>query len=122
MTSLEQLRAWLLAKPGSSASYPFGPGAQVFKVSGKMFALVAENAQPLTVSLKCEPDHALFLRDNFPAVKPGYHLNKKHWNTVTLDSSLPNEAILALIDESYHLVVKGLTRAARAKLNELTAN
>ena len=115
---LETLRGWLLAKPGAVATYPFGPQPLVMKVGGKMFALVSENATPLQVSLKCEPAHAQFLRDTFPAVQPGYHLNKEHWNTVTLDGSIPSEGVATMIDESYRLVVRGLSRAARRQLEQ----
>ena len=115
---LATLRSYLLSKPGAAEDYPFGPGALVLKVGGKMFALVAESASPLTISLKCEPAHAQFLRDSFPAVQPGYHLNKEHWNTVTLDGSISDEGIRAMIDESYRLVVGGLSKAARRRLKQ----
>ena len=113
---LESLRAYLLSRPGAEATYPFGPQPLVVKVAGKMFALVSEDAAPLQVSLKCEPEHAQFLRSSFPAVQPGYHLNKEHWNTVTLDGSIPAGGIQSLIDESYRLVVSGLTKAQRRRL------
>jgi predicted DNA-binding protein (MmcQ/YjbR family) len=116
---LEMLRGWLLGKPGAVATYPFGPQPLVVKVGGKMFALVSEDAKPLDVALKCEPAHAQFLRDTFPAVRPGYHLNKEHWNTVTLDGSIAAEGIQAMIDESYRLVVQGLSRAARRQLEQV---
>jgi predicted DNA-binding protein (MmcQ/YjbR family) len=112
----ETLYAYLLSLPGAAAERPFGPQPLVVKVGGKIFALVAEDATPLTISLKCEPAHAQFLRDTFPAVQPGYHLNKEHWNTVTLDGSIPDEGIHAMIDESYQLVVGGLSKAARLKI------
>jgi predicted DNA-binding protein (MmcQ/YjbR family) len=114
---LESLRAYLLSQPGALEDHPFGPDPLVVKVGGKIFALVAAGATPLEISLKCEPAHAQFLRDSFPAVRPGYHLNKEHWNTVTLDGSIPEEGIRAMIDESYQLVVKGLSKAARSRLN-----
>jgi predicted DNA-binding protein (MmcQ/YjbR family) len=114
--NLEALRTYLLSKPGAVEDRPFGPQPLVLKVGGKIFALVAEDAAPLNVSLKCDPAHARFLRDSFPAVRPGYHLNKQHWNTVTLDGTIPDEGIRAMIDESYTLVVKSLTKAAREQL------
>src|SRR5690349_10921295 len=114
--SLEQLRAYLLAKPGAAEDFPFGPDPLIVKVAGKVFALVALRDQPLRVSLKCDPYHAQFLRDTYVAVQPGYHLNKQHWNTVTLDGSIPNDEILRMIDESYALVVKGLSKAVRREL------
>jgi predicted DNA-binding protein (MmcQ/YjbR family) len=116
MHELEPLRAYLLAKPGAAEERPFGPDALVFKVMGKMFALVAWQAQPLTISLKCDPHLAEMLRTTYGAVRPGYHLNKRHWNTVTLDRSIPAEEIREMIDNSYALVVKGLKKADREKL------
>ena len=113
---LESLRTYLLDKAGCTEERPFGPQALVFKVIGKMFALVAWEQNPLDISLKCDPDEALFLRDMYTAVIPGYHMNKKHWNTVTLDGSIPDDHIWRMIDDSYKLVVKGLKKADREKL------
>ena len=115
---LAELRSYLLSKHGAVETYPFGPQPLVVKVAGKMFALVAEDAEPITISLKCDPAHAQFLRSMYPAVTPGYHLNKEHWNTVYLDGSIEDGEILSFIDESYQLVVKSLTRAARRQLEE----
>jgi predicted DNA-binding protein (MmcQ/YjbR family) len=117
---LETLRTYLLSKPGAVEDHPFGPQPLVLKVGGKIFALVAADAKPLTISLKCEPAHAQFLRDSFPAVKPGYHLNKEHWNTITLDGSIADEGIRSIIDESYRLVVKGLSKVARLRITNNT--
>lgn len=119
---LARLRSYLLSKHGAVETYPFGPQPLVVKVAGKMFALVAEEAEPLTISLKCDPAHAHFLRRMYPAVTPGYHLNKEHWNTVSLDGSIEDGEILSFIDESYQLVVKSLTRAARRQLEESQSN
>jgi len=113
---LDELRAHCLSKPGATEGYPFGPGALVMKVGGKLFAIVADEADPLTVSLKCEPEEAQLLRSTYPAVNPGYHLNKRHWNTVTLDGSISKRQVLDWVDDSYDLVVETLTRAARAEL------
>ncbi|MGH2747029.1 MAG: MmcQ/YjbR family DNA-binding protein [Actinomycetota bacterium] len=113
---LDVLRAHCLTKPGASEEYPFGPGALVMKVAGKMFAIVAEDARPLTVSLKCEPEIAIVLRNRHEAVGPGYHLNKRHWNTVTLDGTINDSDIRDWIDDSYDLVVDGLPSKARAAL------
>jgi len=110
---LNSLREYLLQKKGTTEEMPFGPEALVFKVSGKMFALVAWQGNPLHISLKCDPMEALFLRDTFKAVKPGYHLNKRHWNTVTLDGTLPDTELRRMIDDSYALVVQGLKKADR---------
>jgi predicted DNA-binding protein (MmcQ/YjbR family) len=113
----DRVIAACLAKPGSAEDYPFGDGAAVFKVAGKMFALVPLGGSPGSVSLKCDPDLAAELRQTYPAITPGYHLNKRHWNTVTLDGSVPEEEVLELIDHSYELVVARLSRAERARLN-----
>jgi predicted DNA-binding protein (MmcQ/YjbR family) len=115
---LEFIRSYLLKKKGATEELPFGPEALVFKVMGKMFALVAWQDNPLRITLKCDPDHALALRDIYPAVQPGYYMNKKHWNTITLDSSIPDDEIVKMIDDSYHLVVKGLKKIDREKLQE----
>lgn len=114
--NLEPLQAYLLAKKKAVEELPFGPQALVYKVMGKMFALVAWELDPLDVSLKCDPDEALFLRDMYTAVRPGYHMSKKHWNTITLDGSIPEKEFLRMIDDSYALVVKGLTKAQRQAL------
>jgi predicted DNA-binding protein (MmcQ/YjbR family) len=106
------------AKPGSSEDYPFGDGVAVFKVAGRMFALVSLGEPPGSVSLKCDPHLAAGLRARYAAVTPGYHLNKRHWNTVELDGSVPGEELTELIDHSYEQVVARLTRAER---NRLTA-
>jgi len=104
-------------KPGAVEDYPFGDDAAVFKVAGKMFALVSLGLPPGSVSLKCDPDLAVELRGQYPAITAGYHLNKRHWNSVTLDGSVPDEELLELIDHSYELVVAGLTRAERKELS-----
>ena len=111
-----ELRAYLLAKKGATEEMPFGPDNWVYKVMNKMFALVPLDADPLTINLKCEPGQALLLRDVYPAVRPGYHMNKNHWNTVTLDGSIPASEIRGMIDDSYELVVATLTKAQRAAL------
>jgi predicted DNA-binding protein (MmcQ/YjbR family) len=100
-----ELLAYLLAKPDTTAEYPFGPGAQVFKVRGKMFAIVGDD-EPLQVSLKADPSEVPLLREKYTAVQPGYHLNKKHWNTVTLDGSIPTAELHYMIDMSFRLVVR----------------
>ena len=112
----KQLRAYVLAKRGAAGGYPFGPGAFVVKVSGKMFALLSEDEDPATISLKVDPDEGELLRGQYPAIKPGYHLNKRHWITATIDGSLPPDLLPDLVDDSYDLVVRSLTRAAREAL------
>ena len=115
----ETLQAYLLAKKGVTEQRPFGPDVAVFKVMGKMYALVPDDT-PLRMSLKCDPDEALFLRDMYTAVQPGYHLNKKHWNTITIDGSIADDILHRMIDDSYNLVVKGLKKADRDQLKSQT--
>jgi len=108
-----ELRAHCLSFTGAEETFPFGPQTSVFKVSGKMFALSQLAAEPLRVSLKCEPELAEALREAHAAVLPGYHLNKRHWNTVVVDGSLPDAAIRDMIEDSYDLVVGKLPSARR---------
>jgi predicted DNA-binding protein (MmcQ/YjbR family) len=95
---------------------PFGEDVLVFKVSGKMFALAPLGEVPATANLKCDPDLALELRDRYEKVQPGYHMNKKHWNTVEIDSGMPDAELRKMIDHSYELVVDGLPSAKRKLL------
>lgn len=116
------LETCCLSKKGAVGEYPFGPDALVIKVMGKMFALIpvtlAEDMP--SISLKCDPTLAEMLRQTYPdTVTPGYHLNKRHWNTVIIDGSIPDDEVLEMIDHSYDLVVKGLTRAQRETLQKL---
>jgi predicted DNA-binding protein (MmcQ/YjbR family) len=113
---LGKLRNHCLAKSGVTEEHPFGPGVLVMKVGGKIFAIVAEEAVPLTVSLKSEPEIAVVLRSMHGAVQPGYHLNKRHWNTVTLDATIGDTQVLEWVDDSYDLVVDGLPRRLREKI------
>ena len=119
---LNTLKAYCLAKPGSSAGYPFGEGALVFKVLDRMFCLISEDETPLRLNLKCDPDDALALRNQYEAVLPGYHMNKKHWNTLVLDGSLPERLVHELIDHSYDLVVKKMSQAQQRKLRAIAKN
>lgn len=112
----DQVIAACLARPGAVEDYPFGDGVAVFKVAGKMFALVPLGDQPGSVSLKCDPDMAVELRRQYPAITAGYHLNKRHWNSVELDGSVPDDEVLDLIDHSYQLVVSRLPKATRDRL------
>ena len=111
-----QLRRWCLAQPGAVEEFPFTPEHSVFKVAGKMFALSALDRTPLEVSVKCEPELALQLRETYAAIRPGYHLNKTHWNTVTLDGSLPDRLVRDLVEDSYDLVVSALPKRTREQL------
>jgi predicted DNA-binding protein (MmcQ/YjbR family) len=110
------LRRYLLSKPEAEEDFPFGPEPAVFKVQGKLFALVMQREGAICVNLKCDPQQAIGLRDLFPAVTPGYHMNKRHWNTVRDDGSIPVGELQRMIDHSYALVVKGLTRQQRLGL------
>jgi predicted DNA-binding protein (MmcQ/YjbR family) len=110
------LRRWCLGHPGAIEDFPFGPEHSVFKVAGKMFALSALDRAPLEVSVKCEPELAVQLRNTYPAIRPGYHLNKRHWNTITLDGSLPDQLVRDLVEDSYDLVVSALPRRMREQL------
>src|SRR6187455_827756 len=98
------LRDWCLQHEGSSEDFPFGPEHSVFKVRGKMFALSALARTPLEVSVKCEPELAVELRNSYPAIRPGYHLNKRHWNTMTLDGTLDDKTVFDMLEDSYDLV------------------
>jgi predicted DNA-binding protein (MmcQ/YjbR family) len=108
-----ELRDQCLSFPGAEETFPFGSQTSVFKVAGKMFALSQLDADSLRVSLKCEPELAEALRRAHAAVLPGYHLNKRHWNTVIIDGSLPDDTIRDMIEDSYDLVVSKLPRARR---------
>jgi predicted DNA-binding protein (MmcQ/YjbR family) len=111
-----ELRDHCLSFAGAEETFPFGPRTSVFKVAGKMFALSALGGESLSVSLKCEPALAAALRETHPAVIPGYHLNKQHWNTVFLDGSLPDATVRDMIEDSYDIVVSKLPRAVRRGL------
>ena len=107
------LRDRCLSFTGAEETFPFGPEVSVFKVSGKMFALSQLEADSLRVSVKCDPELAEGLRKAHEAVIPGYHLNKRHWNTVIIDGSLPDDAIHNMIEDSYDLVVSKLPKRER---------
>jgi predicted DNA-binding protein (MmcQ/YjbR family) len=104
------------AEPGSAEDYPFGDDVAVFKVAGRMFALVDLSAPVGSISLKCDPELAPVLCARHPAITPGYHLNKRHWNSIALDGSVPDDELLDLIDHSHELVVARLPKAERDKL------
>ena len=107
---LAQFREYCLSKPRATEDTPFGPDVLVFKVGGKMFALAALDDVPTTVNLKCDPDLALDLRDRYDEVRPGYHMNKKHWNTVEIQGAIPYVELRKMIDHSYDLVAKRLPK------------
>jgi predicted DNA-binding protein (MmcQ/YjbR family) len=112
----EAMLGYLAARPGSVEDDPFGDDVAVFKVGGRVFALCALTGQPGSVSLKCDPTLAEALRARYPAVRPGYHLNKRHWNTVELDGSVPADELAELVDHSWELVVAKLPRRQRDAL------
>jgi predicted DNA-binding protein (MmcQ/YjbR family) len=114
----ELVRACCLAQPGAREEFPFGPDVRVFKVGGKLFAILGDT----DVSLKCDPGYAVVLREQYPGVTPGYHLNKRHWNTIRLDGSVPADVLDEWIEDSYELVFASLTRAAQAAVEEAVAS
>ena len=115
-TDYDSLKAFCLAKKATTDGYPFGEGTLVFRVLGKIFALISEDSDPLRMNLKCDPDDALALRAEHSAIIPGFHMNKKHWNSIILDGSLPDDLVAEMIDHSYDLVVKGMKKADREKV------
>lgn len=113
--NIETFRAYCLAKPGTSESLPFGGDTLVFKVVSKIFALTdIENFE--SVNLKCDPAKAIELRDQYQAIMPGYHMNKKHWNTVLINGDVNGHILKELIDHSYFLVVSSLTKKERLSI------
>ncbi len=117
--NIESYRTYCLSKPGTSEGMPFDDKVLVFKVMGKMFALTDIDAFE-SVNLKCDPEKAISLREEYDGnIIPGYHMNKKHWNTIMTDGSVPNKLINELIDHSYDLVVKSLTKKLKDELSEL---
>src|SRR5437868_8521727 len=113
---LPDFREYCLTKAGATEGTPFGETVLVFKVAGKMFALVSLDEVPATANLKCDPDLALELRDRYEQVRPGYHMNKKHWNTVEIDRGVPQAELRKMIEHSYDLVVRALSKAQRDQL------
>jgi len=116
---LEDVIKALLNLPEAEETTPFGPDVLVYKVSGKMFAATNPNDYPSRVNLKCDPDLAQQLRDEHESIVPGWHMNKKHWNTVILDDTLPSALILELLTQSYRLVALGLRKAERERILNL---
>ncbi len=111
--NLEDFRSYCLTKPGATEDAPFGPDNIVFKVGGKMFALASLDDVPPRVNLKCDPERALDLRDRYEEVTPGYHMNKKHWNTIELGGGVPAAELRRMIDHSYDLVAARLPKKRR---------
>ena len=100
------VETYILSMPNSRLDYPFGEGTAVYKVGDKMFALIEEGRDPVRISLKCDPQLAVLLRERYESVMPGYHLNKKHWNTLVLSGQLPWDEVKGLILHSYNLVTE----------------
>ena len=113
---LETIREYCLKKNRVTESLPFNEDSPVYKVMSKIF-LIANLTPPLSINLKCEPEKAVELRERYPSVTPGYHMNKLHWNTVLLDNSIPDKFILEWIDDSYFLAANGLTKKEKEQLN-----
>lgn len=110
------MKKYLLGKAEAFEDFPFGPDVAVYKIRDRMFALLTAQKGQQRLNLKCDPDQAFILRDIFPAVLPGYHMNKKHWNTVILDGSIPRGEVERMVDHSYALVVKKLKKSERLAL------
>lgn len=102
--NIEEIRAYCLSKAGAEEGLPFGPDTLVYKVRGKIFLLMGMENDPLRFNVKCDPEKALELREEYPCVQPGYHMNKKHWNTIVVDGSVSGELLREWIDDSYELV------------------
>jgi predicted DNA-binding protein (MmcQ/YjbR family) len=105
--NIEEFRNYCLSKPGAEETFPFGENTLVYKAHGKIFAITGLDEDHFHVNLKCDPDYALELRDEYPQIIPGFHMNKKHWNTVAFEDGLPEHLLYKLIDLSYTLVTKG---------------
>ena len=114
--NVEEIRDHCLLKPAVEECFPFDQNTLVFKVGGKMFLLLDINSNPIEFNAKCQPHYALELREQFHCVKPGFHMNKVHWNTITCDGSAPKKIIFKWIDDSYNLIVEGLPKKVKDKL------
>lgn len=116
---LEELRTYCLNKKGVEETFPFDSETLVYKVMGKMFLLTGLEYQPVQFNVKCDPEKALDLREKFPCVLPGYHMSKKHWNTVVCDGSVSDKQLYAWIDDSYTLVAESLPKKLKQELENL---
>ena len=118
--NIEEFREYCLSKKGVEETFPFGEETLVFKVMGKMFALTGLEYNPAQANLKCDPERSIELREEYDGlIRPGFHMSKVHWNTVELEKNLPNKLLIELIDHSYDLVVKRLTKKLQAELASL---
>jgi len=116
---IETFRNYCLSKKGVSESFPFDETTLVFKVLNKVFALTSISKKPFAVNLKCNPEKAINLRELYSQITPGYHMNKKHWNTVIFENSLPTELLKGMIDDSYTLVIAKMTKKEKTLLEGL---
>ena len=114
---IEQLREYCLAKTGTEEGLPFGPDTLVYKVGGKVFLLTGLDNEELRFNVKCQPDKAMELREQFSCVLPGYHMNKKHWNTIVVDGTVSSKQLKEWIDHSYELVVNSLPKKIREDMD-----
>ncbi len=117
--NIELIREYCLGKKGVTEEFPFDEDTLVLKVMGKMFLLASLEKIPLQINIKCSPEEVVELRERYEAVIPGYHMNKKHWNTVIIDNSIPPKNIFSWIDNSYNLVVSGLKKSEKEELKNL---
>ena len=104
--NIEDLRLYALSFPNAEETFPFGDNVIVFKVNNKMFLLLPLNAESLSFNVKCDPEYAIELREQYSSIQPGYHMNKKHWNTIFVDGTLTSKQIKQFIEDSYNLVAK----------------
>lgn len=116
--NIEEVREYCITKKGCEETFPFDDVTLVFKVMGKMFALLSL-AKGNSINLKCNPDRSVQLREQYDSIIPGYHMNKKHWNTVDYSSNISNTLLYELIDHSYDLIVSSLTKKLKQELSEL---
>ncbi len=114
--NIETLQEYCLSKPGTEETFPFGPDTLVYKVGGKVFLLIGLDEETLQFNVKCDPEKAVELREQYSCIIPGYHMNKKHWNTIIVDGSVPSRLLKEWIDHSYDLVVESLSKKIREGL------
>ena len=115
---IEQLREYCLSKPGAEETLPFGPDTLVFKTGGKVFLLTSLDTEQLRFNVKSDPDKAIELREQYSCVQPGYHMNKKHWNTIVVDGSVTNRQLKEWIDHSYQLIVDSFHKKGKGQLKK----
>jgi predicted DNA-binding protein (MmcQ/YjbR family) len=120
--NIEQIRVYCLKKKGVTEEFPFDEETLVFKIMGKIFLLASLESVPLQINLKCDPEKAVELREEYEVVQPGYHMNKKHWNTIIINGSISTDQIFEWIDDSYNLVLAGLSKSDLKKLKNDNLN